>query len=65
MKYEIIWHEIAERKHTVEADSFEEAVAKLGEDWNEGRFESESATLFNKYTCDETGECDIEFNGYW
>ena len=65
MKYEIIWHEIAERKHVVEADSFEEAVAKLGDDWNGGEFEDDTATLFNEYICDATGEKTIEFNGYW
>ena len=64
MKYRIVWHEIAERVYETEAESFEEALQNLDEDWQSGKF-CDSATLFNKYTCDATGETDIEFNGYW
>lgn len=65
MKYVIIWHEIAERKYEVDAGSFDEAVEKLKQSWEDGTFGDEGAVLFNEYICDETGEKDIEFNGYW
>lgn len=64
MKYRIIWHEIAERVYVTEADSFDEAIQNLKADWNDGEC-CGGATLFNKYMCDETGESNIEFNGYY
>ena len=65
MKYAITWREIVERTHEVEADSFEEAIERLKDDWNNGTFPSEGAALLNEYTCDETGDKDTEFNCYW
>lgn len=65
MKYTIVWHEISERVYEANAESFDEAMEMLKHDWNEGSFENEGALLFNEFVCDETGEKDIEFNGYW
>ena len=65
MKYTIIWREIAERVYEIESDSFEEAIEFLKNGWNDGTLPSEGAVLFNEYICDETGDKDVEFNGYW
>lgn len=65
MKYTIIWREIAERVYEIESDSFEEAIEILNNDWNNGTLPSEGAVLLNEYICDETGDKDVEFNGYW
>ena len=65
MKYEIVWHEIAERKYEVSAESFEEAIESLKRDWNDGAFANEGAALFNEYVSDETNEKTIEFAGWW
>ena len=65
MKYEIVWREIQEREHTVEAGSFEEAISTLLEDWDDGKFETESADLYNEFICNATGEQALQWNGYW
>ena len=64
MKYRIVWHEIAERVYETSAKSFDEALQNLAHDWNSGEF-ADSAMLFNKYACDETGDEKTEFSGYW